>query len=166
MDEATFHAFYETTAGNLRGYIRSMLLSGNTADMSLVDDLLQESYFRLMNGRLSQEMEPAHRKNYLYRIATNLVRDHRRSRRMEPLPEDPPESIAPHSGDVSHDLNTAFGHLKPREREMLWMAYVEGFDHREIAATLRVRAASVRPMLFRARAKFADILRRRGMDRE
>ena len=157
MDEESFHAFYEQTSRNLRGYLRSML-----TDQHMVDDLLQESYFRLLKASLPDSMEPAHRKNYLYRIATNLVHDHRRSRRPEQLPEQqvPAQMTSP---DISHDIGSALARLKPRERELLWMAYVECFNHNEIAKMLRIGTASVRPTLARARVRFADILKRRGI---
>jgi RNA polymerase sigma-70 factor (ECF subfamily) len=158
MDEESFHAFYDQTVRNLRGYLRSMVI-----DQYVVDDLLQESYFRLLNASLPASMEPAHRKNYLYRIATNLVHDHRRSRKREPLPDDRPAMTMADSLDTAHDVGRAFGRLKPREREVLWMAYVECFSHREIAEALRTKAVSIRPMLARARASFAGILRRRGI---
>ena len=51
--------------------------------------------------------------------------------------------------------------LKPRDRAMLWLAYAEGSTHREIAATLGLNAGSVKLMLFRARQRLAERLRRR-----
>jgi RNA polymerase sigma-70 factor (ECF subfamily) len=155
MDEESFHAFYEQTARNLRGYLRSMLI-----DPTMTDDLLQESYFRLLNANLPASTEPAHRKNYLYRIATNLVYDHRRSRKLDELPED---LIAAPTPAATQDIAQAFGRLKPKDRDILWMAYVECFSHKEIAEVLRLGAASIRPTLARARARFADILQRRGL---
>ena len=155
MDEESFHAFYEQTARNLRGYLRSMLI-----DPTMADDLLQESYFRLLNANLPASTEPAHRKNYLYRIATNLVSDHRRSRKPEALPEDLTAVPTP---ETAQDIAQAFEHLKPKDRDILWMAYVECFSHKEIAEVLHLGSASIRPMLARARARFADILQRRGL---
>lgn len=157
MDEESFHVFYEQTSRNLRAYLRSMLI-----DQDIVDDLLQESYFRFLNAGLPASMEPAHRKNYLYRIATNLVHDHRRSRKLEQLPEDRAAATIADSLNTANDVGRAFGRLKAREREVLWMAYVECFSHKEIAEVLRTKAVSIRPMLARARASFADILRRHG----
>jgi len=155
MDEESFHAFYEQTARNLRGYLRSMLI-----DPAMVDDLLQESYFRLFNANLPASAEYGHRRNYLYRIATNLVYDHRRARRLEELPDDLAAVQAP---ATAQDIGRAFRRLKPKDRDVLWMAYVECFSHKEIAEVLRLRSASIRPMLARARARFADILRRRNI---
>ena len=158
MDEESFHAFYEQTARNLRAYLRSIVM-----DQNIVDDLLQDSYFRLLKADLPDSMEPSHRKNYLYRIATNLVHDYRKARKPEQLPQEPEAMTPTGSPETIHDVGRAFRHLKPREREMLWMAYVEGFDHKEIAEVLRVGVASIRPMLARARARFGDILRRRDI---
>ena len=157
MDEESFHEFYERTARNLRAYLRSMV-----TDQSVVDDLLQESYFRLLKAALPATLEPAHRRNYLYRIATNLVHDYRRSRKMDPLPEEPPVART-ESMDDAHDIGQAFARLKSGDRDVLWLAYVECFDHKEIAGILRIGAASIRPMLARARTRFAEVLGRRGL---
>jgi RNA polymerase sigma-70 factor, ECF subfamily len=159
MDEQRFHAFYEQTHRNVRAYLRSMLIGQNAAD-----DLLQESYYRFLKADLPASMELAHQKNYLYRIATNLVHDYRRSQKPETLTEEQLPAVSKvGSLDAAHDIGRALGRLKPRERDALWFAYVERLDHKEIAGILQVRAASVRPMLARARAKLADILRRRGI---
>jgi RNA polymerase sigma-70 factor (ECF subfamily) len=48
--------------------------------------------------------------------------------------------------------------LKPRERELLWLAYVEGMNHAEVAAATGLRVISVRMLLFRARRKAAELL--------
>jgi RNA polymerase sigma-70 factor (ECF subfamily) len=48
--------------------------------------------------------------------------------------------------------------LKPREREMLWLAYAEGASHREIAGMLGMRPASIKLLLFRARRRLAALL--------
>jgi RNA polymerase sigma-70 factor (ECF subfamily) len=52
-----------------------------------------------------------------------------------------------------------FGELKPQQRQMLWLSYVEGSDHREIATALGVREGSVRVLLHRARKKLASLLK-------
>jgi RNA polymerase sigma-70 factor (ECF subfamily) len=129
-------------------------------DQNAVDDLLQESYFRFLKAGLPAATEPAHKKNYLYRIATNLAHDHRKSRKLEVLPEELPAASKANCLDQVHDIRRALARLKARERDALWLAYVECFNHREIAGILQVGAASIRPMLAGARAKFAEILRR------
>ena len=59
-----------------------------------------------------------------------------------------------------------FEHLKTQEQTLLWLAYVEGFDHREIALALQLREKSVRVMLFRARKKLAGMLSKQGLGPE
>jgi len=48
--------------------------------------------------------------------------------------------------------------LRPRERELLWLAYVEGMSHAEIAAATGLGAMSVRILLYRARQKASAFL--------
>ena len=74
MDEEAFRAFYTRTSSMLWAYIARA-----TNDPAGADDLLQEAYFRLLRSTTTFESEE-HRKNYLFRIATNLVRDSRRRR--------------------------------------------------------------------------------------
>ena len=69
----------------------------------------------------------------------------------EPSCEDDPETRT--------DVRRAFARLSTRERQLLWLAHVEGFDHREIARLTGLRAASVRVLLFRARRELASALR-------
>ena len=65
------------------------------------------------------------------------------------------------AGDAERrtDVGRAMARLKPREREMLWLAYAQGSSHRDIAGTLGVKTASVRLLLFRARQKLAGLMR-------
>jgi RNA polymerase sigma-70 factor, ECF subfamily len=162
MDEDTFRAFYDRTARPLWVYLSR--ISGSN---DLADDLLQETYFRFLRADAQYECE-AHRRNALFRIATNLAHDgHRRGRRVH-LVELPgadsgsTELAAPTdlAGDTQRrsDLARAMAQLKPRERQMLWLAYAQGLTHLDIAGTLGVKAASVRLLLFRARHKLARLL--------
>ncbi|MFZ0211651.1 MAG: RNA polymerase sigma factor [Candidatus Acidiferrales bacterium] len=161
FDEAEFRAFYEKTAPALRGYLRRV-----SGDPSLADDLLQESYLRLLRAPLAPT-EEAHRKHYLFRVATNLLRDHFRAakRSFAPLPEVPSGTNAAHDFELASDLGQFLLELKPRERELLWLAYVEGYRHDEIAKFMGCRTASIRPMLFRARGRLVELLRVRGWKR-
>src|ERR1051325_4359582 len=78
MDEETFRAFYDRTARPLWAY-----LSRITGDRQQADDLLQDSYYRFLRAGASDENE-AHRRNSLFRIATNLARDAHRRRLVRP----------------------------------------------------------------------------------
>ena len=82
---------------------------------------------------------------YLFRVATNAATDlwrrgGRGTRRTEPL--DAGVAVAASHGDhaaLKHDMARTFRDLKPRERMLLWLAHVEGSEHREIASALAQR---------------------------
>ena len=160
MDQDTFSGLYERTARSLW-----VFLWRRTGDSQLADDLLQETYYRFLRTPHLFESE-AHRKNYLYRIATNLAHDTRRgyvSHTTMPA-EDEPGHPASRPGDLEHseqraDLGRAMALLKPRQRDALWLAYAEGATHEEIGRALGVKTNSVKLLLFRARRKLANILR-------
>jgi RNA polymerase sigma-70 factor (ECF subfamily) len=158
MDDQQFRAFYDRTARGLWSY-----LSRITGDRQLADDLMQEAYFRFLRASRAYESE-SHRRNSLYLIATNLVRDHRRRPAVLPLPDKELPALQV-DGDLAKrterrtDLQRAMQQLKPRERQMLWLAYAQGESHKDIAAALGLKSASVRLLLFRARRKLAGILR-------
>ena len=49
--------------------------------------------------------------------------------------------------------------MRPRDRQLLWLAHAEGYSHREIAEITGLREGSVRLLLYRARRKIARLLR-------
>jgi RNA polymerase sigma-70 factor, ECF subfamily len=161
MDEDTFRAFYDRTARQVWAYLARI-----TGDRSLADDLLQESYYRFLRAEQSFTSE-AHRRNYLFRIATNLAHDrHRRTRGVVsvPVPSENEAGALADGRDLAAetarrtDLARAMATLKPREREMLWLAYAQGSSHEEIAASLGLRKSSIKILLFRARRRLAAAL--------
>jgi RNA polymerase sigma-70 factor, ECF subfamily len=160
MDEEAFRGFYDRTARGLWAYLARV-----TGDRQAADDLLQETFYRFLRASAALESE-AHRRNSLYRIATNLARDARRRSLVRGPTGGDVECVAstgdPGAADRSADLTRAMARLKPRERAMLWLAYAEGASHGEIAEALGVGAPSIKPMLFRARRKLASLLGRQS----
>lgn len=158
MDEATFHDFYRETAPKLWSYIRR-----EAGDAALADDILQETFYRFLRAELPA-LEQRQMKAYLYRTATSLLSDHWRRLKREQrwsfktlFRKEAPENL-----DLGEDMTRIFRQLKPRERALLWLAYVEGFDHKEIGAALDLKEKSVRVLLFRARKKLAGTLTEKG----
>ena len=105
-------------------------------------------------------------RRWLFRTATNLSLDHFRETKREraradvvtretPVVHEPREALR-------HDMMRTFSELKPRERALLWLAYVEEDTHADIAASLRLGRASVKVMLSRARGRLRDLLKGRG----
>jgi RNA polymerase sigma-70 factor (ECF subfamily) len=159
MDEQSFRLFYERTSRQLQAYLVSA-----TGSRTVAEDLLQESYLRLIRADVRVN-DDDHRKNYLFRIATNLLRDRYRRRRPETAELGEIRDSADHGADVQRrtDLARVLRELTPRERQLLWLAYVEGMSHDEIAAAVGLKSGSIRPLLFRARRRMAEVLRGRGM---
>ena len=161
MDEDAFRGFYGRTAAMVWAY-----LSRATGDPSAADDLLQETFYRFLRAKIVFESE-AHRRHYVFRIATNLVRDRHRRPRIDAAPL-PDESQLRASGNLAAetqtrtDLQRAMAKLKARERDLLWLAYGQGSSHQEIAGSLGLKTGSIKPLLFRARRKLAGLLEAQG----
>jgi RNA polymerase sigma-70 factor, ECF subfamily len=156
MDEDAFKAVYDRTSRPLWAYLQRV--SGR-ADVA--DDLLQEAYCRFF-VRNPHGLGESQTRSYLFRIATNLLHDRwRRHKDDEQSIEDEqiPDAVAVASDDASRmDVQRAMQRMKPRERQLLWLAYVEGMSHDEIAAATGLSSISIRILLFRARRRAASML--------
>ena len=160
MDEAAFQVFYQRTAPRLRSYIHR---SAGSSD--LADDILQDAFLRFLRVAPG-DLEPSQQKAYLYKIASSPLVDHwrrlNREQRWNWRAFLGKQHATEAKLDLGHDLAGIFRTLKPKQRSLLWLAYVEGFEHREIAAMLGLRENSVKVLLFRARRKMAEIVREKG----
>lgn len=159
MDEARFEAFYRANAGSLWSYIYRM-----TGDPAIADDLLQKSFFRFLRAN-PQVANDDHLRRYLFRTATNLAFDHFRETKRERGREMViiEEGTSRDTADLRHDMMRTFAELKPRERALLWLAHVEESEHVDIAEALGVKTKSVKVLLFRARKRLAELLRKKGI---
>ncbi len=156
MDNDAFAAFYARSARPLWAYLARV-----SGDPSLADDLMQESYVRFLCASRPDDGEVAGRR-YLFRIATNLLRDHWRQPKSTSV-EDLPEEVFAVPGnsaqcDAQVILGPALAALRPRDRQLLWLAHAEGYSHREIAEITGLATASIRLLLFRARRKIMRLL--------
>jgi RNA polymerase sigma-70 factor (ECF subfamily) len=160
VNEAAFRAFYEQTAPALRSYLRF-----SCRDATLADDLLQDAYLRMLRADLPPLNEAASR-SYLYKTARSAMLDHfRRTRRERQSPDEGwfdelPGTPAP---DLPLDLAPILEQLRPRDRQLLWLAYVEGFSHREIAEVTGIQEKSVRVLLLRARERMIQVMQDQGI---
>jgi len=160
-DRRAFRAFYERTAPAIRAYLRRKV-----SDPDGADDLLQETYVRYLSAEVPS-MDEAQATQYLYRVATNLVIDRWRRKDVKRRADETrvvETARAPAPVDLRRDLAAALDRLPPRHRAIVWLAYVEGYSHREIAEIVDVKPASVRVLLFRARTRLARILEDAGFE--
>jgi RNA polymerase sigma-70 factor (ECF subfamily) len=162
MDQASFRIFYEKTAPSLRAYIRK-----SCGSIDLADDILQEAFLRFLRAAPRLTDEPGMR-GYLYRTADTLLIDdwRRRKREQRSSLEMLFRTKTVWRRDDGDTMGQAFRELKPQQRRLLWLAYVEGMDHREIAAAAGLHENSVRVLLFRARNALGNILKRAGFRSE
>lgn len=159
MDSEVFTAFYQRSARPLRAYLARV-----SGDAALADDLMQEAYLRFLASPPRTEGE-ADARRYLFRIATNLMRDYWRRPVATPLADVPEAIFAGNDSSSESDalamLAPAMARLRPRERQLLWLAHAEGYSHAEIASITGLARASIRLLLFRARRRMVRLLEKR-----
>src|SRR5580704_4880618 len=160
MENEVFTGFYERSARPLWAYLARV-----SSDPSLADDLMQESYVRFLCASSPGDGEVESRR-YLFRIATNLLHDHWRRPNTTSIDELPEDIFV--SADVSGQLDSwallkpAMARMRPRDRQLLWLAHAENYSHHEIAQITGLGVSSIRLLLFRARRKIAKILKQQG----
>lgn len=155
-------ALYERNARPL--WIYAYRVTGNAAE---ADDIVQETFARCIDAELPPGEENGRR--YLFRVASNLATDRwRRAARQDSLIREMSVLAATTAAPAMPDgeLVQTFEALKPRERALLWLAYVEGESHESIAHALQLRRSSIKVLLSRARGRLRDLLRARGVSGE
>lgn len=150
MKALDFPAFFRDTAPSLLSYLRRL-----GATQALGEDVAQDAFAALVaKGGLRWELD--HARAYVYRAATNGYVDACRRRRREVAWDSLPDIADPAmpADPEGMDAIPAWRALSARQRQLLWLAYAEGFTHREIASICKLGERSVRVLLFRAREAF------------
>ena len=156
LTEHAFGEFYQRHTRAVWRYVYRV-----TNDASDADDIVQEAFLRLFQVDVLPADDEGMRR-YLFRVAGNLIADRwRRRTRDERHARAPAESSEPETRDM--DVARIFSELKPRERALLWLAYVEDNTHADIAQSLRLGRGSIKVLLSRARARLRDLLTARGV---
>jgi len=158
-DEAELARIYEERRGELLAF-----LVGMTRDPVLAEDLLQDTFVRLVRearaGRMPEQVRP-----WLYRTAANAAIDRGRRgatlarllpRLFERSEPDRPEGHALRA-ERDAELHAALAHLAPDRRAALLLA-ARGFSGAEVAALLGRTDGATRTLLCRARLELRDIL--------
>ena len=156
LTEAAFGDFYRRDARDVWKFVYRA--TGNAAD---ADDIAQEAFVRMLRAELG-ELGDEDLRRYVFRVAGNLMADRwRRSQRERPASVAADAAASGPCADAAAalDVTRTFGELKPRDRALLWLAYVEEDSHEEIADALGVKRGSVKVLLSRARARLRDLLK-------
>lgn len=133
-----------------------------TGDPDVAADVVQEAFLRLtQRDGLPDDVRP-----WLFRVASNLVRDGARRRstvlrlahageRVVPdAPVQPDEAVE--REERIREVREALDRLRPRDRKILLMRE-EGFGYDEIAAEVGVGRRSVPTLVMRALRRFRDV---------
>jgi len=158
--------FYERYSRSFWFYIYKICGNEQTAD-----DIFQESFYKFLKAKIAIQNEK-HMQVYIYRIAYRLILDKLRRAKVEKKAfeegqqaymrnrqkEGPQSEI-----HFSLDMEKTFKRLKPKERMLLWLAYVEGYNYAEIAGMTETKENSLKVQLFRAREKLARFLKRQEL---
>jgi RNA polymerase sigma-70 factor, ECF subfamily len=158
-DEVELTALYEAHRAELLGFLIRM-----TRDREAAEDLLQESFIRLIRearaGRMPDEVRP-----WLYRVATNAAISRSRHgavwTRLVPRLLDRREPASPDREflrtERDAELHAALAGLPADARAALLLA-AQGFDGQEIAASIGRTGAATRTLMCRARAQLRLVL--------
>lgn len=125
------------------------------------EDMVQETYLRLLRAHGSQGGAIANPEAYLYTVATNLVREQAARRRPSPLPMEELEqlSLTLAAGEAADDvaerqqrqqrLQELVASLPDSTRAVLVMQYRDGLSYRQIAERMGVSAHMVKKHVVR-----------------
>lgn len=144
-DRAAADELFAAHYPRLAGWVRRMVRDEDTAH-----EIAAEAFTRLM-ARWTRLDNPH---AYLYRIATNLVRDHwRRSERerraLRMYANGRRTDIS--APDIDVDLRELVDTLPERQRDAFLLHYYAGYAVREVAGILRKPEGTVKSDLFQAR---------------
>jgi RNA polymerase sigma factor (sigma-70 family) len=135
-------------------------------DEHLADDIYQESFVRFLKARPDIANEK-HLKAYLHRIAFHLFVDKKRSIKVEnksfeekthTYQRDMHEGQQESDILLSMEMGKTFKRLQPKQRILLWLAYVEGYSYSEIAQMTGTKEKSLKVKMFRARKELANLI--------
>ena len=159
LDERAFAACYQHNSRALWSYLYRV--SGKPSD---ADDLVQEAFCRLLQAEVSGLADEELRR-YVFRIGSNLLADRWRRATQEAswLDRFRGTTAAHLEPEYDDSVSREFAALKPRERALLWLAYVEGESHEEIANALGLSRGSIKVLLSRARGRLKDLLIAKGL---
>ena len=157
---------FEEHAGKLTSFAFGM-----TRDRDVADDLVQESFLRLVK-ELAADRTPDNIPAWLFRVCANLATS--RGRRatvaqrflssVRSLPDEAPADVPTLRKETNAVLLAGLATVPSDARAALLMAS-QGFSGREIAEAIGRSEMATRTMMFRAREKLRVHLVREGVQR-
>jgi len=157
MRDEDFERLYEEHADPLFGF-----LVYRTGDRTLAEDVLADTFERVLRARRRFDPRKASEKTWIYTIALNCLRDRARrsaaeGRALERL--DPPEPVSPAGAVEDRDsVARALEALSGEEREAIALRFGGDLTVPEIAKLTGERLTTVEGRVYRALRKLRDEL--------
>ena len=129
-------------------------LKAKSHDEALAEDLLQEVFIRAML-KDTEFCEIDNPRAWLYRVANNLLIDHSRKKRLDPLEQDiEQESNSEAAIDtLTQCLNRVLTELPEQDSQVLKACDIQGITQQEYANRHGLTLPAVKSRLLRARGK-------------
>jgi len=130
------------------------------SDRTTAEDLTQETFYRYFRYAGQSEFRgEKQRRAYLYKIASNVFRDHfSRSPLTEELDENLPSPDSTEDTELTYVIEAALNRLPDEQKEAAVLYYYGGFRVREIAAIQEATVPAVKSRLKLARDTLRKIL--------
>jgi RNA polymerase sigma-70 factor (ECF subfamily) len=169
LDESALGSIFDTYYPLLYRYLYHHVHHQETAE-----DLAAEVFARML-AQLAQGRGPRrHLRAWLYRVAHNLVVDE--SRRRVHRDHDPlDEGMASRTEDLEtqaqtsmlrHEARSALMELTPKQRAVIILKFLEGYENREIARILETSVGAVKALQHRGLASMRRSLVRTAVSGE
>jgi RNA polymerase sigma-70 factor, ECF subfamily len=136
-----------------------------TGDRALAEDLLADTFERVLRARRRFDRRRASEKTWIYAIALNLLRDHARRQSAEARARERVGAPALGSDDLSlgrveqhDDLLRAMSGLSPEEREAIALRYGADLTVPEIAKLKKEPLTTAEGRVYRALRKLRQDL--------
>lgn len=155
------------------GALKSYLRHAFPAAREEVDDVVQESYFRIWKARAGRPLHSA--RAFLFTVARHVALDFLRRRRISPVSAVGDLAALPVL-EVNHDsakgasmaekialLEAGLAALPPRGREVVLLRKFEGLSQKEVAERLGISEKTVDEHLYRGLRRLGAFLRAKGV---
>jgi len=153
-DEAAFKRLYARYADRVFRYALTLLRNRH-----LAEEVVQETMVAVWNGARTFR-GTAQVSTWIFGIARNQAHAlRRRESRGERVPDEP--AVLPDPAErveVQDRVLAAVEELPPEQREVVFLAFYEGFSYREIARILGVPEGTVKSRMYFAKRKLREVL--------